>query len=129
MAAVRQRGTKAELAVREQLDCMGIAYEVCDSRLPGSPDIVLKDLNIPIFVHGCFWHQHRNCHLATMPKTNVDYWQRKFAENRQRDRLVLKALKQLGLSPLVIWQCQAQNSKSTRRILARVSRTEAKVAN
>ena len=28
------------------------------------PDIVLRSRRVAIFVHGCFWHQHRNCKLA-----------------------------------------------------------------
>ncbi|MEO6456253.1 MAG: hypothetical protein ABIN97_19405 [Ginsengibacter sp.] len=33
-----------------------------DKSLPGKPDIVLPKYKTVIFVHGCFWHGHTNCH-------------------------------------------------------------------
>jgi DNA mismatch endonuclease, patch repair protein len=39
-----------------------------------------------------------------MPKTNHAFWKGKIERNRQRDRAVNAKLKQLGWSPVRIWQ-------------------------
>ena len=121
MSSVRQTGTKAELAVRMVLDDLGIEYTVGERRLPGSPDIMLNESERPVFVHGCFWHRHRGCRLASTPKSNSVYWSSKFADNLRRDKAVLKALKALGLSPIVVWQCELKDPAKLRRRLRRAA--------
>lgn len=61
-----------------------------------------------IFVHGCFWHQHRSadCRIARTPKSNVDYWTAKLARNRQRDEIHVAELRQLGWESKAVWECE-----------------------
>jgi len=42
--------------------------------LPGKPDFANKRRKFAIFVHGCFWHSHQDCRLASNPKSNRSYW-------------------------------------------------------
>lgn len=107
MAAVRHSGTEPELAVRRMLDELGFAYEVDVRGVPGTPDI-LAGRTLPVFVHGCFWHRHKGCAAASMPKRNSEYWTQKFADNVQRDRRVLRDLRHTGYRPLVVWQCETR---------------------
>ena len=58
MAAVRNRDTGPERAVRAALFAAGYRYRLQRRDLPGSPDIVLPRHRIAVFVHGCFWHGH-----------------------------------------------------------------------
>ena len=74
MAAVRSRNTKPELALRYALWHNGFRYRVNDNSLPGKPDIVLPKYRTAIFIHGCFWHGHKDCKYYTVPKTNTEFW-------------------------------------------------------
>lgn len=109
MAAVRQRGTKPELAVRRCLRRMGYRYRSNVKSLPGSPDIVIPKESIAILVHGCFWHRHR-CRFATTPKTNQSFWLEKFEQNRRRDRRVKRQLRKERWRVIVIWECWTRDT-------------------
>ena len=120
MRAVRQAGTKPELAVRDALKSLSVSFDVNVKDKPGSPDIWTVRNNTPIFVHGCFWHQHEGCKKATMPKTNRDYWTKKFLQNRERDARKIRELSALGYTPVIIWQCQTTCESALRRLLATI---------
>lgn len=68
----------------------------------------MPENRVAIFVHGCFWHRHAGCRLATTPRSNLDYWQPKFEANLARDRRKLSELTQLGWNVLVVWQCEIE---------------------
>ncbi|WP_082221490.1 very short patch repair endonuclease [Herbaspirillum chlorophenolicum] len=105
MAGIRSKNTLPEKHVRSFLHARGFRYLIHDKRLPGSPDIVLPRYKVAIFVHGCFWHQHRKCKKAATPKTNQSKWAAKFAKNRERDRRHLAALENSEWKVIVIWEC------------------------
>src|SRR5437660_78914 len=86
MGKVGRANTRPEIAVRSILHNLGFRFRLHRSDLPGTPDIVLPRYGMVIFVHGCFWHRHAGCRKATSPKTNADFWRRKFEANRKRDR-------------------------------------------
>jgi DNA mismatch endonuclease (patch repair protein) len=118
MAGVRQKDTAAELTVRRILTALGHRYRVRNRDLPGSPDIANRRLGWAVFVHGCFWHRHRNCSRTTTPKRNREFWKDKFATNTQRDRKALLALRKLGMTAVVIWECETTNVEKMRQRLA-----------
>lgn len=107
MAAVPQVNTKPEIIVRQTLHALGYRFRLHRKDLPGRPDIVLSRLNKVIFVHGCFWHRH-SCRRTTTPKSNSEFWQTKFDENKARDRRIIRKLKKLSWTVLVVWECQTQ---------------------
>lgn len=84
----------------------GIRYRRNVKSLPGSPDFASKKGKWAIFVMGCFWHQHRGCRRATLPKRNHTFWVEKFAANRRRDAAKIKALRAGGVRVYLIWECQ-----------------------
>lgn len=106
MRKVRQKDTSAELAVRKLLFALGYRYRLHDRRLPGTPDVVFPSRKKIIFVHGCFWHGHENCPKARLPKSNIEYWSTKVANNILRDTQVQEELRQQGWGVLIVWQCQ-----------------------
>ena len=61
-----------------------------------------------IFVNGCFWHRHKGCKMATMPKSNVEFWQAKFDHNVARDKQEHVALEAAGWHMIVIWECEVK---------------------
>ncbi len=106
MSRVRSKDTGPELAVRKLVYGLGYRYRLHVAELPGRPDLVFSRRRKAIFVHGCFWHRHVGCDLATMPKSRVAFWEEKFNANIRRDKRQIAALRRLGWSVLVIWQCE-----------------------
>jgi DNA mismatch endonuclease (patch repair protein) len=119
MAGVRQKDTAAELTVRRILTTLGHRYRIRNRDLPGSPDVANRRQGWAVFVHGCFWHRHRNCFRTTTPKRNRSFWEDKFAANIRRDRRVQRALRNLGITPLVVWECETRNVAKLSERLAR----------
>jgi DNA mismatch endonuclease (patch repair protein) len=76
--------------------------------LPGRPDVAIFSLQKAIFVHGCFWHQHRNCARSNIPKSNQKYWVPKLARNVQRDKENRRDLRRRGWEFLVVWECECR---------------------
>jgi DNA mismatch endonuclease, patch repair protein len=105
MAAIRGRDTGPELAVRRSLRSLGIGYRLHVRGMPGRPDIVMQGRRAVIFVHGCFWHRHEGCRFAASPKSRVDFWQKKFADNVARDHKNETRLRDGGWRVLVVWEC------------------------
>ena len=60
---------------------MGYRYRLHRQDLPGRPDSVFQGRRKVIFVHGCFWHQHRGCKRANIPKSDQEYWITKLDRN------------------------------------------------
>jgi DNA mismatch endonuclease (patch repair protein) len=73
--------------------------------VPGHPDIYLRKYNTAIFVHGCFWHRHEGCKYAYMPKSRVEFWEKKFESNKKRDSIVQAELQEKGFGYIIIWEC------------------------
>ena len=84
--------------------------------MPGSLDIVMRRYRNVNVVNGCFWHQHEDCRIASMPKTNTDYWQQKFERTAARDRQSQAALQQDGWTVLMIWECQTLDEERLREL-------------
>ncbi len=108
MQAVKSENTGLELKVRRLLHAAGYRYRLHRKDLPGSPDIVFPGRRKVIFVHGCFWHGHDCPRGARVPKTNARYWSRKIERDRERDRLSLEALDEVGWRHLVVWECETK---------------------
>lgn len=106
MSHNRAKNTGPELKLRHSLWLLGFRYRINDKRLPGTPDIVLPKYHTVIFVHGCFWHGHKDCKNATTPKTNTEFWTAKITRNRQRDEEVWRQLEAKGWSVIIVWECE-----------------------
>jgi len=115
MRRVRSKDTKPEMVVRRLTNGMGYRYRLHDKKLPGHPDLVFRGRRKVIFVHGCFWHRHRNCALARLPKSRRDFWTPKLNANRKRDERNLRALAKAGWSVLVIWECEIGDADALAR--------------
>ena len=111
MAGIKSKNTKPELIVRRFLHSQGFRYRLHDNKLPGKPDIVLPKYKMIIFVHGCFWHRHLSCKLATKPEQNQEKWQKKFMQNKDRDRKHIAELLGQGWRVTVIWECGLRSAK------------------
>lgn len=111
MSKVKSTGSKPEILVRRSAHRLGFRYRLHVRDLPGTPDLVFPRLRKVIFVHGCFWHRHANCHRTTMPKARAEYWQKKFDDNVRRDERSQELLRNLGWEVLVLWECEAKDTE------------------
>ena len=113
MSRIRSRGNKdTELALvkllrehkisgwRRQIEIW--KAESGKQKFKVRPDFVFREARLALFVDGCFWHgcpKH-----ATKPKNNRAFWHRKLAANKNRDRLVNRALRRGGWRVLRVWE-------------------------
>ncbi|NLA25700.1 MAG: DNA mismatch endonuclease Vsr [Bacteroidales bacterium] len=117
MSSIKSKDTKPELIVRRLLHSMGYRYRLHRKDLPGSPDIVLSNYKKVIFIHGCFWHGHKGCSRAKLPKTNTEKWQQKISKNMKRDMESIEKLHSLGWAVLVLWTCEIKDEENLKREL------------
>lgn len=113
MSAIHSKDTKPELIVRQFLRAHRLGYRKNYTDLPGNPDLVLTKSRVVIFVNGCFWHQHKNCRFASIPKSNNDFWTKKLTANIERDQLNTKKLTDMGWRVLTIWECELTPDRLT----------------
>ncbi|MCK5708099.1 MAG: DNA mismatch endonuclease Vsr [Candidatus Aureabacteria bacterium] len=119
MSRIRSTNTKPEMIVRKVAHSLGFRYSLHRKDLPGKPDLVLKKHKTVIFVHGCFWHQHKNCKRANVPKSNFEYWEAKLNRNIERDKKNKRELKKLGWKIIIIWECETKN---TEKLIKKISK-------
>jgi len=122
MAKVRGRDTGIERLLRSALHAQGLRFRLNVAKLPGRPDIVFPRYHTVVFVHGCFWHRHKACKRAALPKTNPDFWEAKLSANADRDRAVGKVLRHAGWHTLIVWECEILKDagETARRIRERL---------
>ena len=102
MSRIKGKDTSIEVQVRSWLFSRGFRFRKNDKRYPGKPDIVLPKYKTVIFINGCFWHRHEGCKYATTPKTNREYWEKKFERNVTNDRLHQQQLEDMGWQVIVL---------------------------
>lgn len=117
MSRIRSKDTKPEKIIRSILHKLGFRFRINRKDLPGKPDIVLPKYKTVIFVHGCFWHRHEGCKYAYTPKSNADFWNKKFSLNLQRDKDIQNKLGKRGWKILTIWECEIKEIKKTPELL------------
>lgn len=106
MSHVTGKETKPEIMVRKYLFARGLRYRKNVKQLPGTPDIVFPKYKTAVFVNDCFWHGHKGCKYSHLPSTNLEYWEKKIADNLERDERKTRKLEKLGYRVLIVWQCQ-----------------------
>lgn len=110
MSRIRGKNTNPEMILRSYLFKQGFRFRVHRKDLPGKPDIVLSKYNTIIFVHGCFWHYHKDCREGRIPSSNSKFWKEKLEKNIEKDKKHITALKLAGWKVVVIWECELEKS-------------------
>lgn len=111
MQANKSKNTKPELKVRAALREAGlVGYRLHWKKAPGKPDICFPGRRVAIFVNGCFWHRCPHCGLPK-PKSNVGFWEAKFARNRARDARDNALLVSAGWTVITIWECRLKRGR------------------
>lgn len=108
MARIRSANTKPELVVRRLLHSLGYRFRVQFGEVSGRPDIAFPARRRCVQVHGCFWHAH-GCSLSRTPSTRTEFWEAKFARNRERDDRLERDASALGWETLTIWEGETRD--------------------
>ena len=129
MQAVRQNGTAPELALRAEIDRLGLTYRP-NGHIPGvrsHADLLFADSGVVVLVDGCYWHA---CPVhGTSAKANRKWWREKLEANRRRDRDTELRLHNLGWVVLRFWEHDdpARSAPSVATVVA-ARRSEANAA-
>ena len=105
MRSNKRRNTKPELLVRRGLREAGFPGYRIEWKVPGKPDICYPGKRVAIFINGCFWHRCPVCN-PSMPKHNREFWENKFSQNVERDINNQNALREMGWTVIVVWECE-----------------------
>ncbi len=119
MRRIKSKNTLPELIVRRLAYSVGLRYRLHRKDIAGNPDLAFIGKKKVIFVHGCFWHQHRSklCRSTHVPKSNKSYWLPKLERNVKRDSTNIKILRKQGWKYLVIWECQLKDKLRLKKII------------
>ena len=117
MSLIHGKDTKPEILVRKYLFSRGLRFRKNDKRLPGHPDIVFPKYKTVVFINGCFWHGHEGCKYFVIPKSNVEFWQKKIQTNVERDAAITNKLSDLGWTVRVVWECELRTIGSREHTL------------
>lgn len=116
MALIRSKDTKPEKQIRSALFRAGFRYRICDRRYPGTPDLVFPRYYAVVFINGCFWHAHENCRYFVFPKSNREFWQKKFTANRERDERTIRFYQEQCWRICIVWECAIRGKHGRAKI-------------
>ncbi len=108
MSRIHGKDTQIEVLVRKYLFAKGYRFRKNDKRYPGKPDVVLPKYRTVIFVNGCFWHRHKGCKNATIPKTRTEFWTTKLERNAENDEKNISLLISAGWKVITVWECELE---------------------
>lgn len=119
MAAVKSAGTSLEKKVIRAFEEAGISsLETYPEDIFGNPDLVDRQRKLAIFVDSCFWHGCPD--HCRMPNAHREYWEKKIARNRKRDRSVNRVLQVEGWTVKRIWEHSIKDPTKLRWWVTRV---------
>ena len=105
MRRIRGTGTKPEAELKALLDGLGVRYVHQAKVGRWRVDFLLPDFDLVVEYRSCFWHWHRGCRRARLPKSNQDYWIPKLRRNAERDERKDAELAALGYRVFVVRDC------------------------
>lgn len=110
MSRIRSKNTKPEVLLRKELFARGLRFRIHVKDLPGKPDIVLPKYHTVIFVHGCFWHGHKDCRYFVIPKTRTEWWMNKITGNQNNDIKKKEELERAGWKVVDVFECELKKA-------------------
>ncbi len=110
MSRIRAKGNAStELRVISIMRLYGIKGWSRHQNVIGKPDFLFRHEHLAVFVDGCFWHGCPKCFMP--PQSNEDYWMKKIAGNRARDKHVTKELMDKGWKVIRLWEHSLKRPK------------------
>ena len=121
MSAIRGKGNKdTELRMMALFRVYGFTGWRRGLVLVGKPDFVFRRERVVVFVDGCFWHGCPKPKHAPLPKTRAEWWAAKLSRNKERDRVVTRALRKAGWKVVRVWECDLAKIALWSRIARRI---------
>lgn len=106
MAAIKGRGNSSTelrfltLLKKNKIFGWRRHYKVAGVR----PDFIFQPSRVAVFLDGCYWHRCPEHYRP--PKTNTEFWDKKIADNVDRDRQTDEVLRSKNWLVLRIWEHQ-----------------------
>lgn len=116
MSGIKGKNSLPEMLVRRLLFAAGYRFRLHRRDLPGTPDIVMPGRKVAIFVHGCFWHAHKECKYAKIPTSRRNYWIAKLQANVDRDQRATEQLVAMGWRVMCVWECATRNRDTVKSL-------------
>jgi DNA mismatch endonuclease (patch repair protein) len=111
MARVRNKDSKAELALRRALHAAGVRYRLHAPDVLGRPDLVIRSRRLAVFVDGDLWHgnaeeirRRGRSSLAELFPSRTEWWVAKIERTMARDREVTETLRAQGWTVVRLWE-------------------------
>lgn len=111
MSRVRNKDSKAELALRRALHATGVRYRLHAGDVPGRPDLVIRSRRLAVFVDGDLWHgnpeevrRRGRDSLAELFPSRTEWWVAKIERTMARDREVTATLQAAGWTVVRLWE-------------------------
>lgn len=120
MKSQLRRDTACEIALRRAVHAVGLRYRLHRRPVESvrrEADLVFGAAGVAVFVDGCFWHGC-GAHFRP-PKANREWWRRKLAMNRARDKETDRVLSGAGWRVVRVWEHE-DPTKAARRVLRAV---------
>ena len=103
MQAVKNKGSKIEIALQKELWYRGLRYRKNVKTVYGKPDIAFIGKKVAVFCDSEFWHGYDWKNKSKEIKSNRDFWIPKIEKNIKRDREVTEKLTYEGWTVLRFW--------------------------
>lgn len=124
MQAVKNKDSKIELLLRQELWSRGIRYRKNVTRIYGKPDIAFIGKKIAVFCDSEFWHGYNWEERKKDFKSHQEFWIPKIERNMERDREVTQQLESEGWIVLRFWGNEIKkNPAQCADIIEKVVRT------
>lgn len=115
MRAIRSKGNETtEIAMIRLFRKNKISGWRRNFKLQGKPDFVFPKSGLVVFVDGCFWHGHA-C-LKPRDSLRKGFWKDKIDRNKERGKLVSKALRKDGWKVVRVWECEIEKKKYNKKL-------------
>lgn len=114
MSRIRDRNTKIEILLREELIRRGITTFITNNTsIEGKPDISFPARKIAIFCDSEFWHGYDWEHQKKEFKKHEQFWIAKITKNISRDTYVTQTLHNAGWRVLRFWGKEIKKDVAT----------------
>ena len=114
MSQIKSKWTQPEKTIHNYLKGRKIRHKM-HPKISGSPDLIIPEMKLAVFIHGCFWHGCPKCSLK--PDGRLTYWKQKLKNNTVRDKRNIRLLKNQKWKVKILWE---HDLKRINKLLPRI---------